>query len=94
VPECKLKKHRAASIESIYIVGVLKPVGEIKKLVRLNGQKVCDFDGATFKHDRYDREQVAETLGAGGAIAVQVHGGKSWPKGAKVRWRNVRIKEL
>ena len=60
----------------------------------LNGQKVCDFDGSTFEHDRYDREKVAKTLGVEGAIAVQVHGGKSWPKGAKVRWRNVRIKEL
>ena len=52
------------------------------------------FDGATFKHPSYDREKVATTLGREGSIAVQVHGGKSWPKGAKVRWRNVRIKEL
>lgn len=60
----------------------------------LNRQKICEFDGATFNHPRYNREKVATTLGREGSIAVQVHGGKSWPKGAKVRWRNVRIKEL
>ena len=29
-----------------------------------------------------------------GSIAVQVHGGGGWPKGAKVRWKNIRIKPL
>jgi len=34
-------------------------------------------------------------LGDKGHIAFQVHGGVgAWPKGAKVRFRNVRIKEL
>jgi len=60
----------------------------------LNGQKVCEFDGSTFKHKQYNRENVAKTLGGAGSIAVQVHGGKGWPKGAKVRWRNVKVKEL
>lgn len=60
----------------------------------INGQKVCDFDGATFKHPQYDREKVFQTLGGSGSIAVQVHGGGSWPKGAKVRWKNIRVREL
>ena len=29
-----------------------------------------------------------------GSIGIQVHGGKSWPKGAKVRFRNIQIHEL
>ena len=29
-----------------------------------------------------------------GRIAFQVHGGTAWPNGAKVRFRNVRIKEI
>jgi len=36
---------------------------------------------------------VAETLGAEGSIAVQVHGGQTaWPKGAKCRWKNIKVK--
>ena len=60
----------------------------------LNGQKICEFDGATFKHTNYDREKVYGTLGDKGSIAVQVHGGGGWPKGAKVRWRNILVREL
>ena len=60
----------------------------------LNGQKVCEFDGATFNHPNYDREKVHGTLGDKGSIAVQVHGGGGWPKGAKVRWRNILVREL
>lgn len=33
-------------------------------------------------------------LGDKGHIAFQVHGGKSWPNGAKVRFRNVQVKEV
>ena len=29
-----------------------------------------------------------------GFIALQVHGGKGWPAGAKCRWRNIRIRRL
>ena len=60
----------------------------------LNGQKICEFDGATFKQPQYDREKVHSTLGEKGSIAVQVHGGRGWPKGAKVRWRNILVREL
>jgi hypothetical protein len=35
---------------------------------------------------------VLKQLGPEGSIAVQVHGGKSWPTGAKCRWKNVKIR--
>ncbi len=28
------------------------------------------------------------------SLAVQVHGGKSWPEGAKCRWKNIKVKSL
>ncbi len=60
----------------------------------LNGVKVSEFDGQTFDGPNYDRAEVAETLGPKGHIAVQVHGGSGWPKGAKCRWKNIRVKPL
>jgi hypothetical protein len=60
----------------------------------INGEKITEFDGATFEHPNYDKGKVAKTLGEKGSIAVQIHAGGSWPKGAKCRWKNIRIKEL
>ncbi|HEX3659763.1 MAG TPA: DUF1080 domain-containing protein [Pirellulales bacterium] len=60
----------------------------------INGTKICEFNGNTFKDKRYDKQKVADTLGDKNYIAVQVHGGKSWPAGAKCRWKNIKIKEL
>jgi len=61
----------------------------------INGLKVCEWNGETSNAKGYDKEKVAQTLGAKGSIAVQVHGGKgAWPEGAKCRWRNIRVKEL
>ena len=60
----------------------------------INGSKVSEFDGNTFDGKGYDKDGVQKSLGDGGSIAVQVHGGKSWPVGAKCRWRNIFIKEL
>ncbi len=60
----------------------------------INGLKVGVFDAATSKAKDYDRERVAELLGEEGSIALQVHGGDSYPRGAKCRWRNIRIREL
>lgn len=60
----------------------------------INDLKVCELDLATWKHPKYDREKVAATLGRAGSIAVQVHGGKGWPVGARCRWKNFRIREL
>ncbi len=60
----------------------------------INGVKVNEFNGNTFEQARYDKKKVAGLLGPKGSVAVQVHGGKGWPKGAKCRWRNIKIKVL
>ena len=60
----------------------------------INGVKVNQFDGNTFNTARYDRDNVVNLLSSEGSIAVQVHGGNSWPKGATCRWRNIKIKVL
>jgi hypothetical protein len=60
----------------------------------INGLPVCVFDAATSKAEGYNREEVAKALGDSGSIAVQVHGGGSYPAGSKCRWRNIRIRTL
>lgn len=52
----------------------------------INGTKITEYTSdKTFEG----------TLGDRGHIAFQVHGGVgAWPKGAKVRFRNVQVKEL
>lgn len=60
----------------------------------INDQQVCQFDGATSTAAKYDKEKVVEQLGMEGSIAVQVHGGKNWPSGAKCRWKNIRVRPL
>lgn len=60
----------------------------------INDVKISEFDGQSFAGKNYDKQKVADQLGRQGSIALQVHGGKSWPKGAKCRWRNIKIKEL
>jgi len=72
-------------------------VGEDPKITTwINGVKVCEFDGSTSTNVGYQKkkEEIRETLGTKGSIAVQVHGGKGWPKGGKCRWKNVKIKPL
>lgn len=58
----------------------------------LNGQLVCVWDGSKSSAARYDKDKVLKQLGRSGRIAVQVHGGKGWPKGAKCRWREIKIR--
>lgn len=60
----------------------------------INGEKVTEFDGASWNGPNYNAESVAKQLGREGSIAVQVHGGGGWPKGAKCRWRNIRIRVI
>ena len=60
----------------------------------INGHQVCRFDGASSTAAKYDKEKVVEQLGFEGSIAVQVHGGKNWPSGAKCRWKNIRVRPL
>jgi hypothetical protein len=65
-----------------------------KITTKINGVEVGVFDAATAKLEKYDREEVAKLLGEKGSIAVQVHGGGSYPAGKKCRWRNIRVREL
>lgn len=70
-------------------------VGQPPKITTwLNGVKISEFDGSTFESPNYDKRKVAELLGPEGSIAVQVHGGKSWPKGATCRWKNIKIRRM
>jgi hypothetical protein len=60
----------------------------------INGVKVNHFDGETYDSLRYNRDRLVELLGDKGHVAVQVHGGYNWPKGATCQWRNIRIRPL
>jgi hypothetical protein len=68
-------------------------VGQPPKITTwLNDVKVSEFDGATFESKNYDAHKVAKQLGRQGSIALQVHGGMGWPKGATCRWKNIKLK--
>lgn len=70
-------------------------VGQPPKITTwLNDVKVSEFDGATFESKSYDAQKVAKQLGRQGSIALQVHGGMGWPKGAKCRWKNIKLRSL
>ncbi|HND55283.1 MAG TPA: DUF1080 domain-containing protein [Pirellulaceae bacterium] len=60
----------------------------------INGLQVCEFDGDKSNVERYKKDDVLSSLTATGSIAVQVHGGKGWPNGAKCRWKNIRVRPL
>lgn len=74
----------------------VRVVGNPPKITTwINDQKISEFDGETYEQEGYDKDRVAKELGDEGSIAVQIHGGTgAWPKGAKCRWKNVRVKEL
>ncbi len=71
-------------------------VGEYPHITTwINGEKMADFDGSTCPQPDYNKDEIRKQLGRKGPIAFQVHGGeKMWTKGAKCRWRSIRIKEL
>lgn len=75
----------------------IRCVGKYPRITTwINGTKICAFDAATFKADRYDRDAVLKLLGGSGRIALEVHDGDEarWAKGAVSRWRNIRLKPL
>jgi hypothetical protein len=51
----------------------------------LNGQLVTKYTSD---------QKFSDALGDRGSLAVQVHGGKGWPSGAKVRFRRIQVKDL
>ena len=60
----------------------------------LNGQQVAVFDAASAEIPQYNRDAVLKALTEKGSIAVQVHGGGSYPEGKKCLWRNIKIRPL
>jgi len=74
----------------------IRCVGKYPKITTwINYTKIAEFDGETCPHPRYDKEKYFQKLGRKGSIALQVHGGsKIWKKGAKCRWKNIRIKPM
>ena len=70
-------------------------VGKHPKITTwINGLQVCEFNGETSTAERYKKEDVLKSLGAEGSIAVQVHGAKGWPDGAKCRWKNIKARAV
>ncbi|MCG2590148.1 3-keto-disaccharide hydrolase [Rhodohalobacter sulfatireducens] len=59
----------------------------------INGTKICKFDAAGSKNPNFDKEQMYQTVGDEGHIALQVHGTDTW-WGDEVLWKNIRVKEL
>ncbi|WP_170864478.1 family 16 glycoside hydrolase, partial [Fodinibius roseus] len=74
----------------------IRCVGKYPRITTwINYTKIAEFDAATTPHPRYDREQMFQTLGREGAIALQIHNGTgAWRKGAKCRWKNIRVRSL
>jgi len=60
----------------------------------LNGLKVCRFNAETTTHPDFDRARALEVVQAEGSIGLQVHGGKNWPEGARVFWKDLRVRRL
>lgn len=73
----------------------IRCVGKYPKITTwINGTKIAEFDSETSKNPQNKKEELFEAFGREGAIALQVHGGNGWTKGAKCRWKNISIKEL
>ena len=61
--------------------------------VWINDLKICRLDTAKTTHPKFDREKAAQLVKPTGRIGFQVHGGKGWPKGGRVFWKDIRIRE-
>lgn len=59
----------------------------------INGTKICKFDAAGIQNPDFDKEKMYSEVGDSGHIGLQVHGGSTWWDG-KVRWKNIKVKEL
>ena len=60
----------------------------------LNDVQVCVFDGRTSSNKLYLKEELFETLGRAGSIALQTYHGPYCPRGSKSRWKNIKIREM
>ena len=62
--------------------------------VWVNDLKVCRFNAATTTQPKFDREKAKPQVRPRGSIGLQVHRGNGWPKGARVFWKDIRIRPL
>jgi hypothetical protein len=68
--------------------------------VWINDLLVAEIDLGTLQAPNYEADAVSEVLGSRGHIALEVHdndpmlGEGRWGRGARCRWRNIRIREL
>ncbi|NNE91718.1 MAG: DUF1080 domain-containing protein [Verrucomicrobiales bacterium] len=60
----------------------------------VNDLKTCKFDASKTTHPGFDREEAKEVVEPVGHIGLQVHKGKGWPNGARVFWKDIRIRRL
>lgn len=60
----------------------------------INQLKICRLDTSKTPHPRFDRKKAAQVMGPSGKIGFQVHKGNGWPKGARVYWKDIRIRKL
>ncbi|HET7476878.1 MAG TPA: DUF1080 domain-containing protein [Dermatophilaceae bacterium] len=66
----------------------------------VNDVLVAEVDLNTMRHPHYDADAVLSVLGPRGHLALEVHdndpvfGESRWGRGARCRWRNIRVREL
>ena len=74
----------------------IRCVGQYPRITTwINHTRLAEFDGSQCPQPNYDKDKMLQRLGRKGPIGLQVHGGKTlWKKGAKCRWKNIRIKTL
>ena len=66
----------------------------IRARVEGNPPTITTWLNGTFVSRYTSDKKFEEALGDRGSIALQVHGGSGWPKGAKVLFRKIRVKDL
>ena len=62
--------------------------------VWINDLKVCGFNAATTTHPKFNWKKAEGVTLESGSIGLQVHQGKNWPKGARVFWKDIRVRRL
>lgn len=74
----------------------IRCVGEYPTITTwINGTRICKWDASKNENPEFDREEALDVLGRDGHIALQVHGGSDWwPAGSKIRWKNIKVREI
>jgi len=62
--------------------------------VWINDLEVCRFNAEKTTHPKFNRKKAEGVTLESGSIGLQVHQGKNWPKGARVFWKDIRVRRL